>query len=280
MALVSSAEIMSNAARSKRVVVAFNVFNNESIDAVIKAAEEARVPVIIGVNEPDLLHFGIDVVAATVRIKAERAKTEVILHLDHGMSVGVIAQCIRAGFTSVMMDPFQVHDREKITVVRQVVEFAHAVGVSVESMVGSLRLALEGEGEGDSVEERTDPLKAGTFSRATGIDSLAVSVGTEHGSFLTGKRTEIDMLQLMEIARNVDIPLVIHGGSAVRDEQLRELRNYNVGKMNIGSAIRAAYKKALASALKDALLDVREAAVRARQAMYDVACNKIAMLTS
>jgi ketose-bisphosphate aldolase len=279
MALVSSAAIMSNAARSKCVVVAFNVFNNESIDAVIKAAEDAQVPVIIAVNEPDLFHFGIDEVAAIVRIKAERARTEVVLHLDHGMSVGVIARCIKAGFTSVMMDPFQVRDGEKIAVVMRVVEFAHAVGVSVESMVGSLRLALEGEGEGDSVEERTDPLKAGTFSRSTGIDSLAVSVGTEHGSFLTGKRTEIDMQQLKEIARRVDIPLVIHGGSAVRDEQLSELRNYNVGKMNIGSAIRAAYKKTLVSALQDGLMDVRDAAVRARQAMYDVASNKIAMLT-
>jgi ketose-bisphosphate aldolase len=279
MALVSSAAIMSNSARNKSVVVAFNVFNNESIDAVIAAAEEARVPVIVGINEPDLFHFGIDEVAAMVCIKAQRAKTDVILHLDHGMSVGVVARCIRAGFTSVMMDPFQVHDKDKITVVRQVVEFAHAVGVSVESMVGSLRLALEGEGEGDSVEERTDPVKAGTFSRSTGIDCLAVSVGTEHGSFLAGKRTEIDMQQLKEIARNVEIPLVIHGGSAVRDEQLKELRNYNVGKMNIGSAIRAAYKTALASALQDSLLDVREAAARARQAMHDVARNKIAMLT-
>jgi len=279
MALVSSAEIMAAAARSKRVVVAFNVFNNESIDAVIKAAEDAQVPVIIGVNEPDLYHFGIDEIAAIVRIKAERARTDVILHLDHGMSVGVIARCIKAGFTSVMMDPFKVLDQEKIAVVRQVVEFAHAVRVSVESMVGSLRLALEGEGEGDSVEERTDPLKAGTFSRSTGIDSLAVSVGTEHGSFLAGKKTEIDMRQLMEIARNVDIPLVIHGGSAVRDEQLKELRNHKVGKMNIGSAIRAAYKRAFADALQDDQLDVREAAVRARLAMYDVAANKIAMLT-
>jgi ketose-bisphosphate aldolase len=279
MALVSSAAIMGNAARSRSVVVAFNVFNNESIDAVIKAAEDARVPVIIALNEPDLHHFGIDEVAATVRIKAERARTEVVLHLDHGMSVGVIARCIKAGFTSVMMDPFQVRDSEKIAVVIQVVEFAHAVGVSVESMVGSLRLALEGEGEGDSVEERTDPLKAGTFSRSTGIDSLAVSVGTEHGSFLMGKRTEIDMQQLKEIARRVDIPLVIHGGSAVRDEQLTELRNYNVGKMNIGSAVRAAYKKTLASALQDGLMDVRDAAVSARQAMYDVARNKMAMLT-
>jgi fructose/tagatose bisphosphate aldolase len=88
---------MRNAVLSKRVVVAFNAFNNESIDAVITAAEESRVPVIIGVNEPDLDHFGIDEVAATVGIKAERAKTEVILHLDHGMSFQIIARCIRAG---------------------------------------------------------------------------------------------------------------------------------------------------------------------------------------
>ncbi len=279
MGIVNSAEILGDAVLSKRVVVAFSVFNNESIDAVINAAKESRVPVIILVSEPDLNHFGIDEFVATVRIKAERTKTEVILHLDHGTNLGIVARCIRAGFTSVMTDPFIVHEQEKVTVVKQMVEFAHAAGVSVEGLVGSLRSALEVEGEGDSAEERTDPLKARAFACATGIDSLAVSVGTEHGSFLIGKKTEIDMQQLADISRNVDIPLVIHGGSAVRDDQLRELRNYHVAKLNIGSAIRAAYRNALVAALPDASLDLREINVCARQAMYELARHKIAILT-
>lgn len=278
MALVNSTDILRAAAASKRIVFAFNVFNNESIDAAIKAAEDSRMPVIVSVNEPDLNHFGISEIVATLRVKAERARTDVILHLDHGMSYEMVAGCIRAGFTSVMIDPSLFRDTEAVDVVKRVVEFAHASGVSVESMVGRLKLALEAEGEGNSAEELTDPLKAKTFAHATGIDSLAVSVGTEHGSFLVGKKTEINMPLLAQIARNVDVPLVIHGGSAVSDHQLRELRQYRVGKMNIGSAVRATYRKALLEALQDSLRDIREANVRAQEAMYEMARHKIELL--
>ena len=99
------------------------------------------------------------------------------------------------------------------------------------------------------MEELTDPSKVRAFIEETGIDSLAVSVGTEHGSFLVGRKADIDMKLLKEIASRVDVPLVIHGGSAVGDEQLKELRLRGVGKVNVGSAIRAAFKSELIKAL-------------------------------
>jgi tagatose 1,6-diphosphate aldolase GatY/KbaY len=279
MALVSSADIIRKMVMHKQIIVAFNVFNNESIDAVILAAEEANRPVILELNETDLNHFGIEEIAALVRVKAKRAKTDVILHLDHGMSLEIVARCIRAGFTSVMIDPSMTEESKRIPLVKEVVNFSHAIGVTVESMVGQLKLALDVDGEGGTFEERTDPTEASIFSKATGIDTLAVSVGTEHGSFIIGKKVEVDISQLAQIAAKVDIPLVIHGGSGVSDEQLCELRKYHVGKMNIGSAIRVAYRKTIKTALQEELLDIQEANDRARHAMYEVALHKIKMLS-
>jgi len=279
MALVNAAELVRDAARNSKVIVAFNVFNNESIDAVIRAAKDLHTPVIVSVNEQDLQHFGIDEVVALARIKADSSRADVVLHLDHGMSREVVAKCIRGGFTSVMFDTARYPKDQRVQVARTVVDFAHAAGVSVESMLGTLELAIAGHGEGDSAEELTDPDEAGPYSRLTGIDMLAVSVGTKHGSALIGERVVIDMVQLAAIARNVEVPLVIHGGSAVDERQLRQLREMNVGKMNIGSAIRMAYRKALMRSLEDSQLDIRECNVNAEQAIYEAALEKIRILT-
>jgi tagatose 1,6-diphosphate aldolase GatY/KbaY len=279
VALVRILDLVKESAAQKKVIVAFNVFNDASIDAVLRAAKEAGRPVMLEANESDLFHYGIEELAAVARIKAEKAKVDVSLHLDHGMSVDVVAKCIRAGFTSVMIDPSEFEDAQKVPKVRAVMDFARPLGVMVESMVGQLSLAAGLEGGHDAVEERTDPEAAERFVQATGIDVLAVSVGTEHGSFLVGKQAQIDMPRLRQIAARVDIPLVVHGGSAVSDEQLRELRNFHVGKMNVGGAIRVAFRKGMMEAYQESeLADVQDALDRAKQKMYEVALHKIRVL--
>ncbi len=279
MPLTTSTQLLKEAVAARRVIVAINVFSAESAGAVIRAAEDADAPVILSVNPPDLQHVGGDEIAAVVRVKAGRARVPVVLHLDHGMNLKTVVQCLRAGFTSIMIDPSPFSEEQGLAVVRTVVEICHDVGVPVESMVGKLRLAVKAEGEGDFAEELTDPRKAGEFAAGTGIDSLAVSVGTEHGSFLVGRPARIDMALLEKISRKVDVPLVIHGGSAVGDEQLRRLRRYRVGKMNIGSALRVAYRRAMIAALQEERVDVREASARAEEAMYEVVREKIRVLT-
>lgn len=280
MPLTSSTTILREAVAARRVIVAFNVFSAESTAAVIRAAEDSGAPVIVSVNEEDLGHLGAEEIAAIARVKAERARVPVVLHLDHGMSISSVMLCLRAGFTSVMIDPSRFSEREGLATVRTVAMVCHAVGVPVESMVGRLRLAAGLDGEGaHKVEELTDPSKVRAFIEETGIDSLAVSVGTEHGSYLVGRKAEIDMTLLKEIASRVDTPLVIHGGSAVGGEQLKELRQHGVGKVNVGSAIRAAFKSELIKALGEDMIDIRDASIRGEEAMYAVAREKIGMLT-
>lgn len=279
MALVKIRELVKEAAAQKRVVVAFNVFNDASIDAVLRAAKQAGAPVILEANEADLTAFGLEELVATARIKAEKARVDAALHLDHGMSVDQVARCIQGGFTSVMIDPSEIPEAERVGKVRTVMDFARPLGVMVESMVGHLKLALELAGEGANVEERTDPEEARRFVEQTRVDVLAVSVGTEHGSFLVGKQAQIDMPQLKKIAARVDVPLVVHGGSAVSDDQLRELRNHHVAKMNVGGAIRKAFRQGLQEAWQENdLCDAQDALERAKQRMAEVALHKLRVL--
>jgi ketose-bisphosphate aldolase len=236
----------------------------------------------LGVTEHDLAHYGLEELVKTVQIKAERAGVIAVLHLDHGMSLETVVRCIRAGFSSVMIDPSSLDPEKRIPVVREVMDFARPVDVMVESMVGQLKLALDtiqGEG-GSSKEELTDPGEAADFVRETGIDILAVSVGTEHGSAIVGKQEEIDMPRLMAIAAAVPIPLVVHGGSGVSGDQLRELRNYHVGKMNIGGAIRVAYTKAIMKALtENPYMDMNDADAIGEDAICEAAVNKLKILS-
>jgi len=280
MALVRILDLVKESVVRRRVVCAFNVFNATAIDAVLGAAREAGTPVILEANEQDLYKVGIEELVALTRIKAERAGVDAALHLDHGMSIEVVAQCIRAGFTSVMIDPSRLAEGEKVARVRQVVDFARPVGVMVESMVGHLSLAAGLEGAAAEIEERTDPDQAARFVEATGVDLLAVSVGTEHGSYIVGKKAEIDMAQLARIAQKVQIPLVVHGGSAVDDDQLRRVREHHVGKMNIGSALRVAYRRGMIEAFQEGdRLDVQDAIDRARQRIQEVVLHKLRVLS-
>jgi ketose-bisphosphate aldolase len=281
MAAIKIIDALKEMSSRKEVLISFNLFNNASINGVLRAAKKADRPVILGITEPDLAHYGLEELVETVRIKAERAGVTAALHLDHGMSLEIVVRCIRAGFPSVMIDPSAIETEKRAPVVREVMDFARSVDVMVESMVGQLKLALDAvQGESGSVEELTDPDEAARFVRETGMDLLAVSVGTEHGSAIVGKQAEIDMPRLKAIAAKVAIPLVVHGGSGVAEAQLRELRNYHVGKMNIGGAIRVAYTKAVMKALaENPYLDMNDADALGEEAIYEAALNKLRILS-
>ncbi|MGA2642147.1 MAG: class II fructose-bisphosphate aldolase [Spirochaetia bacterium] len=279
MTLANPSMLMKEATASQRVIAAFNIFNAESLNAVVRAAESLDVPVILSVNEPDMKHLGSEEVAALARARAGAAQVPVILHLDHGMSLATVIQCLRAGFTSIMIDASASPAEEGRAMVRSAVDICHCVGVPVESLVGRLRLALAVEGESGSVEELTDPEKAAAFVAATGIDSLAVSIGTEHGGYLLGKRPRLDLARLAEIEERVAVPLVVHGGSALGEEQLRELRRHRVGKLNIGSVIRTEYRNALLAAFQEGVTDIRDASARGEQIVYEVARRKMEILS-
>jgi ketose-bisphosphate aldolase len=281
MAAVTIPQLLKEMTSRREVIISFNLFNNASISGILRAAKTVNRPVILGITEADLAHYGSEELVETVRIKSKRLGVTSALHLDHGMSLAAVARCIRAGFSSVMLDPSNIEVEKRIPIVRELMDFARPVDVMVESMVGQLKLALdEIKGEGSSVEELTDPDEAARFVRETGIDILAVSVGTEHGSAIVGRQTEIDMPRLRIIASKVDIPLVVHGGSGVPEAQLRELRDCHVGKMNIGGAIRVAYTKTIMKALtENPRMDMTAAEALGEEAVYEAALHKLRILS-
>ena len=266
----------------KETMISFNIFNNASISGVLRAAEEVNRPVLLGVSEPDLAHFGLEELVPTFRAKAQRVRVPAVLHLDHGMSLDMAVRCICAGFGSVMIDPSNIPEERRIHVVREVVDFAAPMNVMVESIMGRLKLASDNAaGEGESGEEFTDPDAAGEFVETAGIDLLAVSVGTEHGTAYADKKAEVDMERLKAIARNVSVPLVVHGGSGVSNDQLRELRMNRVGKMNIGGAIRMAYTEAVMDTLnRNPRMNMPEVECIGEEAIYRTALEKLKALSS
>ena len=267
--------------KKNEIIISFNIFNNVSISGVLRAAKEVQRPVMLGVTEPDLAHFGLEELVPTFRAKVERAGVPAVLHLDHGMSLDTVVRCICAGFGSVMIDPSNIPVDKRIQVVREVVDFAAPMNVMVESIIGQLKLASRNvAGEGASPEELTDPDAVAEFVANTGIDLLAVSVGTEHGTTYAGKKAEVDMARLKAIAGNVSLPLVVHGGSGVSHEQLRQLRANRVGKMNIGGAIRMAYTEAIITALqRNPRMNMPEVEAIGEEAIYRVALQKLKALS-
>jgi fructose-bisphosphate aldolase class II len=248
MALVSLRQLLDHAAEQGYGVPAFNINNLEQIHAIMEAAEETQSPVILQASagarkyagEPYLRHMVLAAVESHPRIP-------VVLHQDHGASAAVCLQAIQSGFTSVMMDGSLLEDAKtpasydyNVEVTRRVCEFAHAVGVSVEGELGCLGSLETGEaGEEDGVGAAgklshdmllTDPVQAKDFVAQTGVDALAIAIGTSHGAYKFTRKPTGDILAIDRIARiHAAVPdthLVMHGSSSVPQEWLEIIRKY------------------------------------------------------
>ncbi|KKI91844.1 fructose-1,6-bisphosphate aldolase [Bacillus sp. SA1-12] len=215
------------------IAPAFNTTNLEMTLSIIQGAEEVGLPVIVQIAPTNVKLSGYDYIANIVKSAAEKVDIPVTLHLDHGMTFEDIRQAVDAGFNSVMIDASKLPYEENIKLTREVVEYCHERGVSVEAELGEL-----GGKEDDHVSDesaQTDPKLAKDFVERTGIDLLAVSVGNIHG---LDEQPKINLELLREIADTVEVPLVIHGGSGIPGDVLAQLKNYNVRKINLASDLR------------------------------------------
>ena len=239
MALVTVAELLTKAYREGYAVGAFNCNNMEIVQAIVAAAEAENSPVIIQASQGAIKYAGIDYIAALSRQAAQAAKVPVALHLDHGTSLEQVMACIRHGFTSVMIDGSKYPFAENVALTQKVVELAHAIGVSVEAELGK----IGGVEDDIAVDEReaffTDPEEAREFVLKTGVDSLAVAIGTAHGRYKGVPK--LDFERLAKIRELVDIPLVLHGSSGVPDEDIKKAISLGVAKVNIDTNIREAF---------------------------------------
>lgn len=239
MSLVPAAELLKRADDGGYAVGAFNCNNMEIIQAIIAAAEAEKAPVILQASQGAIRYAGISYIAAMAKLAAANAGVPVALHLDHGTSFEQVMQCIRTGFSSVMIDGSGLPLEENIALTRKVLDAARAVNVSVEAELGK----IGGTEDDITVSEReaffTDPEEAGFFVRETGVDALAVAVGTAHG--LYRGVPELDFPRLEKIKSVVKIPLVLHGSSGVPDDDIREAVRLGVCKVNIDTNIREVF---------------------------------------
>lgn len=239
MGLVTCAEVLARAEAGGYAVGAFNCNNMEIVQAIIRAAEAERSPVIIQASQGAIKYAGMGYIVALIREAAASASVPVAMHLDHGTDFQQVMLCIRNGFTSVMIDGSHYPLSENIDITKRVVEVAHAVGVSVEGELGRIR-GVEDEVR---VSEReaffTDPEEARLFVEETGVDALAPSIGTAHGRY-RGK-PELDFDRLAQIRKLTGVPLVLHGSSGVPGEDIRRAISLGVRKVNIDTDIREAF---------------------------------------
>ncbi len=228
--LVNLNRILPKARRHGYAVGAFNTSNLELTQAIIKAAEALRAPVIVATSEKAISYAGIENISDMVIAMAKRVKVPVCLHLDHGASFDICRKCIEHGYTSVMIDASHLSFKENVRLTAKVVRYAHRRRVSVEAEIGRLAgieddLAVKKE---DAIY--TAPDEAKRFAAATGCDALAIAIGTSHGAYKFKGKAKLRIDILKEIARLVRIPLVLHGASAVKPGWINRVNRFG-GKM-------------------------------------------------
>lgn len=248
MALVTTKELLLKAQEGGYAVGAFNVENMEMVQAVLAAAEELHSPVIMQTTPSTVKYAGLDYYYANVKTAAERASVPVVMHLDHGSSFELAMQALRTGYTSIMIDGSHGTFEENVAVSKAVADACHPSGVPVEAELGKVG-GKEDDLEGGEGNPYTDPLQAKEFVEKTGVDSLAVAIGTAHGVY---KGTpKLDVERLSEIRKVVDIPLVLHGTSGVPDEAVKECIKRGICKVNYATDLRIAFSKGVNEVLKD-----------------------------
>lgn len=238
--LISMTDMLKHTREHRFAIGAFNVADSCFIRAVVEEAEATNTPAIISIH-PSELEFVTDEFFAYVRERTLRSPVPFVIHLDHGASIAHVLRAIQCGFTSVMIDGSLLPYEENVALTTEVVKLAHAVGVSVEGELGTIGdtgTTIEG---GVSKVIYTDPEQAEDFVNRTGVDTLAVAIGTAHGIYPKDLKPELQMHILRDISQRVSIPLVLHGGSANPDAEIAEAVTLGVGKINISSDMKFAY---------------------------------------
>ena len=300
--LVTSKELLKKAQREAYAVGAFNIQNLESLLAVVEAAVEEKSPVIAAVTPGAIKYGGLNYLAGLVKTAAEVSPVPMSLHLDHGEDVETVKKCLEAGFTSVMIDGSHLPFEENISLTKHVVDLAHQKGVSVEGELGRLA-GIEEKTVAEREAVLTDPIEAEEFVRRTGVDALAVSIGTSHGAYKFKGEPKLDFERLKQIRERVDVPLVLHGASSVPqwiiekatkygaelagakgipEDHIRKAIALGVTKINIDTDLRLAFtatiREVLATSPKE--FDPRKILGPAKEAMKEVVKAKMRLFGS
>ncbi len=236
--IVGNKILLENTRRGGYAVPAFNVDNLESVLGVLHAAENTDRPVIIQTIPRTLRYGGIPVYSAMVR-SLYKGNPDISIHLDHGGDVGICKACIDAGYTSVMIDGSALDFDGNVGLTKQVVDVAHPLGISVEGELGT----IGGKEETQSEIKYTEVSEAEEFVLRTGVDSLAIGVGTAHGVYKGVPHIAVDRIE--EIAAKINTPLVLHGASGLSDEVIIACIKAGISKINFATQLRQAFTQGL-----------------------------------
>ncbi len=277
MPLVRSKELLLDAQRNRYAVGAFNVENMEMMQAVIAAAEAENAPVILQTTPSTLKYADTSLYYAMAKAMAEKTFVPVSIHLDHGSSAQLCEKAAKDGYTSLMIDGSQLPLEENINLTKKVVEMAKTYNISpsVEAELGKLGGKEDDVVVKDGEDVYTDVKEAVQFVQQTGIDSLAVAIGTAHGFYKGTPKLDFERLAL--IRANVSVPLVLHGSSGIADEDIIKAISLGICKVNFATELRAAYSDAVKNCISQApsVYDPKKYGTLGRDAVTELVRHRI-----
>ena len=256
--LVTLNDILPDAQAGRYAVGLFNTTDTDMLEAAISAAEETRSPIIIGTAEILLPYGELSLIAPSVISEAKRASVPVVVHYDHGLTFDRCMEALKLGFSSIMFDGSASDAEENLAATREIVKIAHSFGASVEGEIGHVGNADSCDNESDDMY--TSPEEAVSFVKSTGVDALAVAIGTAHGAYKT--KPMLDIERLSKIRAALDTPLVLHGGSGLSDDDFRNTIANGIAKVNIFTDLCVAGYNASKS-FEGSYLEMRNAKVKA-----------------
>lgn len=247
---VSMKNMLDDANANNYAVMAINCFNIETVRAVVQAATIEDAPIIVNIFQDHLLtHCDSELIAPIVKTIAERTNVSVALNFDHGQEREYLIKAIDDGFSSVMVDASRFNLEDNIKMTKEIADYAHKHGASVEGEIGCLGASEGGEFTQDTMY--TDPNQAKIFFDRTNIDALAISIGTSHGNYPQGMVPEFDIERLKEIKRLTKAPLVLHGGSGSGEKNIVNSVKNGINKINVGCDFMNANRDAAAKHLRE-----------------------------
>ena len=299
LGLVNTNEIFADAIKRQYAVPAFNFYNMETLGAILDAAHITQSPIILAVSESALKYMGADILIGMIQGAKITPADKIALHLDHGGSFDACKHAIELGFSSVMIDASKLSFDENITISKDVADFAHKHNVSVEAELGTLS-GIEDENTFGTQSSYTNPSDVEKFVKATGIDSLAIAIGTSHGAYKRKRDDEELRFDILAdvAARLPGFPLVLHGASnipqklitiinefggklsgarGIDENQLRRATKMNVCKINVDSDLRLGFTAAVRKSLyeKPENFNPREFLSNARRTMTQICIDEI-----
>ena len=257
--LVDGKSVLDAAKAGRYGIVAPDFLTLNAARVFVQTADALKTPILLSFAQGHAGLISLEEAALVGKYWAEKVATPIVLHLDHGQDFDFLQRAVELGFTSVMLDASMKDMDENIRLTREVVACAHAKGVSVEAEIGHVGGASEGIEGATTDSVYTTVEEAKTFAAATGVDSLAVSIGTSHGVYAGSRTPELNFKRLQELAAAVPVPLVLHGGSGTGDENLRRAVREGITKLNVYTDFLVGAMAEIKAAEPDSLVELQKA---------------------